>query len=131
MFKFEIKELFFVLSCIFFAISTCLYHMSYDGYLGLTNQVWNTIWAISENGICLMMCLLINLLTAGILRILFTWIFIPYFVVKLTYHISCYANIYVCSKEDWGIIWGFICVTLIMIGLVFSIILIRRKNYVA
>jgi len=124
-------ELVFVVICLIFAIAISFYHMSYDGYLGINNDQWDTIWAISENALSLSMCVLIFLIAYGVLRVLFKWVFMPYFILKLIYHVSCYAKIYLCSENRWENIWSFVCVILIMIGLLFTIILIRRRVYVA
>ena len=117
--KIDWLEILIVALCIIFATTISLYHISYDGYLKLSSSEWNIVWAISENSITVIMSFLLVIFTAGAMKVLFKWLFVPYFIVKLTYHISCFAQIYLWSKEKWEIIWSTICVVLILSSLIY------------
>jgi hypothetical protein len=119
----------FISICMLFIVAISLYHISYDGYLKLPESTWNTIWAIAENGFSLTLCALIVILTAGILRLTFKWVFIPYFILKLIYHISCYAKVYLLSETTWEYIWSIVLVLIIIASLTYCLIL-TRKSYV-
>jgi hypothetical protein len=114
-----------VIICLLFAIVISFYHLSYDGYLGLNDSQWGSIWAIAENGFSLTICILISLLSKGILKSIFKYLFIPYFIIKLVYHFSCYSGIYLFSKNYWEWIWSIICIVCFIV----SILII--KNHVA
>lgn len=115
--------------CLLFATAISLYHISFDGYLGLTEAQWSTVWAVAENGFSLFLCYLVAQSTAGIIKVLFNWLFIPYFALKLVYHVSCYSGIYLLSKDIWEIIWSFILALMIITNLILCVKLMR-KHYV-
>jgi hypothetical protein len=50
--------------------------------------------------------LLISLLTEGFVKFLFRWIFVPYFVIKLFYHITCYTGIAFLPLNVWSWFWS-------------------------
>ncbi len=111
-----------------FMIVISLYHVSFDGYLGLSEKSWGTVWAIAENGFSLLLCGIVILNTYGVMKIVFKWVFVPYFVLKLIYHISCYSGIYLFSVDTWEVIWGYVLAILFVVMLVYSFILIRRYH---
>ena len=109
-----------------FMIAISLYHVSFDGFLGLSNLFWESVWAISNNGILLMMSFLVMLYSWGIIRLLMTWVFIPYFCVKLIYQFSVYSEIYLLSPGTWEIIWSFALVFIIISALFITLTKIRN-----
>lgn len=124
--KIDWVEFGFVLGGLIFAIAICYYHISFDGYLNLSNEVWGSIWAISENGLSLLMSLALVIFAYGALKKFFG-ILLIYFSVKLIYHFSCYSKIYICSKEIWEQIWSYLCVGLFVIGLLYFIYIIQKN----
>jgi len=114
-----------VVICLLFAIAISLYHVSYEGYLGLSDKFWGSLWAISENGLSLTLCFLVAIYSYGILQKLFTWLFIPYFSIKLVYHFSCYSKIYLVSSDVWRYVWSIVLIFIILIGL---IIVIKKRH---
>jgi len=125
--KFEKLEMILILLCFIFAIIISLFHLSFAGFLGLSKERWNVVWAFSENGLGLVMSILLWFFSYGAIKKLFLYLFIPYFLVKLIYHFSCYANIYLWSKEKWDITWSFVCVICILFGLFYFIVAIKQK----
>jgi hypothetical protein len=124
----DLVELITVVTCLLFAVVISLYHVSSDGFMGLTSGQWGVVWAISENGLSLVMSFLISLLTVGIVKIMFKWLFVPYFALKLIYHISCYSGIYLLSKRSWEFVWSFIIVSFIVFAVGYCLFLIKKKN---
>jgi hypothetical protein len=108
--------------CLLFAIAISLYHISYDGYLGLTDKQWGSVWAIGENGFSLTLCVIISLLTVSVVKNIFRYLFVSYFALKLVYHFSCYSRIYLLSEKTWLDIWSITLVILIIIGLIICLI---------
>jgi len=115
-----------VVICLLFAIAISLYHVSYEGFLGLSDNFWGSLWAISENGLSLTLSFLVGIYSYGILRNLFTWVFVPYFTVKLVYHFSCYSEVYFMGSDSWRFVWSLILVCLILFTLIY--VLIRFRN---
>ena len=111
-----------------FVTAMSLYHISYSGYLGLSDKAWNTVWAIAENGFCLTLCFLAGQLIGGGLKLLFNWLFIPYFTLKLMYHVSCYSGWHLFEVETWGHIWSVVLVIMIIGSLIFCLNLDRNQN---
>ena len=94
-----------VILCMAFVIVISQYHISFEGYRNLTQEQWHGIWAISENTLALIMCVIIVLNTTEIIKHLFGWFFIPYFIVKLIYQFSCLLGIYIFDPSIWQTIW--------------------------
>lgn len=114
-----------------FAIAISLYHVSFEGYLGLSDKAWGSVWAISENGFSLMLCWMISMYSIGLIKNIFRWVFMPYFALKLIYHFSCFSGIYLLAKESWRDIWSVMCVCLLIVSIVYCLILILiRKCHV-
>jgi hypothetical protein len=126
--KLDLIELIVVVICLLFTIAISFYHVAQDGDMGLTQAQWRIVWAISENGLSLVMSFLISLLTVGIVKIMFKWLFVPYFVLKLIYHISCYSGIYLLSRRSWEFVWSFIIVYFIVFAVGYCLFLIKKKN---
>jgi hypothetical protein len=118
-------EIVIVTLCIVSSILLSFYHMSYDGYLGISGKTWDILWAISENALALISSIIIFLFTYGAIKKLFLF-FIPYFIVRLIYHISCYSGIYLFSRKKWELIWGGICAIIILLGLIYFTSAIRK-----
>lgn len=129
--KIDVVEFSAVVLSLLFAIIISLYHMSFNGFEGLTSEQWNTVWAIAENSLSLVMAALISIFAGkGIIRTMFSWIFIPYFITKLIYHYSVFTQTYLLPSKTWEDIWSFICVFLLSTGMFYCINSIRksRKN---
>jgi hypothetical protein len=129
--KIDVIELSAVVLSLLFAIVISLYHMSFNGFEGLSSDQWATVWAIAENSLSLLMVALISIFAGkGILRTMFSWVFIPYFITKLIYHYSIFSQTYMLSPKTWENIWSFTCVFLLGTGLFYCLNSIRkiRKN---
>ena len=124
----DLIEIVPVALCLLFAVAISLYHVSFDGYLGLSEKSWGTVWAIAENGFSLLLCGIVILNTSGIVRQMFQWVFVPYFVLKLVYHISCYSGLYLFSINTWEIVWSLVLVILFIVSLIYTLILIRKRH---
>jgi len=131
--KVDILEFLVVILSLLFIFVISAYHLSYNGFEGLTTKQWNVIWAIAENSISLLMASLVSIYSGvGTIRLLFKWIFIPYFIIKLIYHYSAFGQIYIISEKWWENIWSFICTFLLTIGVGYCLNLImRNRKYVA
>ena len=79
-FKFEKFEVLLIALCLLFTLVISNYHLSWNGYLGLSQERWDTIWAIFENGFSLLLCLIIIIFSYGAIRKLFKFIFIKIIV---------------------------------------------------
>jgi|WetSurMetagenome_2_1015567.scaffolds.fasta_scaffold00157_37 hypothetical protein len=123
-------EIIIIVPTLLFLISISLYHISYYGYLGLPKESWGRVWSISENGLLLSLCASVLILSYGIIRKFFAVIFCPYFAMKIVYHLTYYFNIKIHDDELWDKIWSYGLVFLFLSGLIYLIILIRRR-YVA
>ncbi len=126
--KRDLIEIVPVALCLLFAVVISLYHVSFDGYLELSEQTWGTVWAIAENGFSLLLCGIVIINTSGLVSKLFQWVFIPYFVLKLIYHISCYSGIYLFSVDTWEVVWSSVLVILFIVSLIYTLILIRKRH---
>ena len=115
------KVFWIVLTSIILLIITTLYNVSRDGMFGLSAAQWNIAWAISENGMLLLFSILQGMTKIGIIRYVFRWVFIPLFTVKLIYHISCFAGVYLLSPHTWEVIWSFACGAAILTGVILLI----------
>lgn len=115
-----------VIFSLLFMIAISLYHVSYEGFLGLTNRFWESLWAVSNNGILLTMSFMIILYSWGVIRLLFTWVFIPYFVLKLIYQFSVYSEVYLMSPKAWENVWSFALVFIIISALFITLTKIRN-----
>jgi hypothetical protein len=114
--------------CLLFAVAISLYHVSFDGYMGFSEKSWGTVWAIAENGFSLLLCGIVIINTSGLLSQIFKWVFVPYFVLKLIYHISCYSGIYLFSVDTWRDVWSVVLVIFFIVSLIYTLILIRKRN---
>ena len=125
--KIDVLECSAVVLLLLFAIVIGQYHISYEGFKGLTEIEWNRVWAIAENSLTLILSILVSILAgSGVLRLMFNYIFIPYFIVKLIYHYSAFFQVYIISKEWWENLWSWICWILLSIGLVYCLMLIKK-----
>jgi hypothetical protein len=114
--------------CLIFSIAITLYHISYEGYKGLTEAQWGSIWAISENGLSLILCAIISILSYGMLKVTMRYLFLPYFFLKLIYHFSCYSGLVLISPEAWNRVWSVVLICQIIVSLFYCLILIHKKN---
>ena len=117
-----------IVLCLLFAIAISLYHVSFDGYMGLSEKFWGTIWAVAENGFSLLLCGIVIINTSGMIAKMFQWVFVPYFILKLIYHISCYSGLYLFSVDTWEAVWSSVLVILFVIALIYTLILIRKRH---
>jgi hypothetical protein len=116
------SEIIMVSVCLIFAVIMSLYHISYNNYLGISERTWNVVWAVAQDGFSVALCIIISLLSVDIMKIVFRWVFIPYFLIKLIYDFSCFSGNYFLSKSTWVDIWSIVIVVIIMIGAVFCLI---------
>jgi hypothetical protein len=131
--------------CLIFLISISMYHLSYYGYLGLPREAWRHVWAISENGLLLSLFVTIILLLRLILKLklltnpetirtiimmrnFFIIVILPYFVLKILYHISFYFNVYFWSLEKWEKVWSVGLVVWLPISLLVWLISIKKRH---
>lgn len=123
--KIDWIELLFIVTCLLFTLAISLYHISYNGFLSLSESEWGTVWAISENGLSIMMSIIIAIYSYGSIKKLFKYLFIPYFSLKLIYHASCYSGWYLMSLSAWESVWSIAMLVMIIAG--FCIILIQGR----
>ena len=126
--KVNMIELIQVVSILLFVILISIYHISFDGYLGISEKNWAVVWAIAENGLLLTLSFIVVSRSIGIVRIICRWILTPYFILKLIYHLSCFSGIYLFSIKTWMNFWSFVLVGLIITTLIACINLIYRKD---
>jgi hypothetical protein len=126
--KTDLIEIVPVAVCLLFAIAISLYHVSFEGYLGLSLKSWQSVWAVSENGFSLALCGLVLIYSTGVLNKLIKFVFIPYFALKLIYHFSCYSGVYLWSTGTWESIWSYVLVILFIVSLVYCFVLIRKRH---
>ena len=124
----DLFEILVKVICLCFVLSMSLFHISYDGYLGMTQKTWNIIWAISIDGFTLTLIIIIANLTSDSLSSFFNQILIPYFVLKLVYDFSVFSSIYLISPERWEIIWSWILPVLIVLSSLRWLYLIHKKT---
>jgi|WetSurMetagenome_2_1015567.scaffolds.fasta_scaffold372131_2 hypothetical protein len=111
------REFYIVFISLLLLIVISLYHISREGFLGLSVAKWSVVWVICENGILLLFSILGGIYFLGLIRKIFRWVFTPYFIVKLVYQFSCFAGVYIFSSATWEVIWSFICVAIIVTGI--------------
>jgi hypothetical protein len=114
--------------CLLFIIVISLYHISYDGYLQILGKTWDVIWAVSNDGLMMTMSLIISLLSIGLVKKIFRWVFVPYFILKLVYDISCFSGVVFFEKAIWEDIWSYVLVISLTIFLFLCTIQIQRKD---
>jgi hypothetical protein len=121
-------ELIAIVTCLFFAVAMSLYHLSFNGYLGLSTKNWILVWAIAENGLPISLSVIVSLKTEKLVRFLFRWLMPIYFIIRFTYHLSCYYNVNWITKESRDQIWSFELVILILIGLFCCAIYLKTEK---
>jgi uncharacterized membrane protein len=126
--KVDVIEICSVVICLLFAIVISLYHNSYNADFGLSEKTWNVIWAFAENGFTFTLCLIIGLYFSGVMRVIFRYVFVPYFVFKLVYHFSCLSGVHILPVKTWENIWSSTLGILFVVMLIYALILIRRYN---
>ncbi len=124
----DLIEAISVVICLSFAIMISLYHISYDGYMGLTERAWGAVWAVAENGFAMFVCFIVSIYSWGIMQKIFRYVMIPYFVLKLIYHFSCYSGIYLLSAKKWEYLWSYLAVALLIITIGYCFYLIKKKD---
>ncbi len=129
--KIDMIEFIIVALCLMFAIVISIYHVSYEGFLGISNKVWGSVWAVAENGFSLLMCGIVVMYSHGTIKLVFRYLFIPYFILKMIYHVSCFSGIYLLSADVWSLIWSLILIVCIFVALVYCLLLIKRNKHVA
>jgi hypothetical protein len=128
--KVDTIELIAVVVCLLFAIAISLYHLSYEGYLGLSESSWGTVWAISENGFSLSLVTMIGIgvYLSEVIRKIFKFVFIPYFILKLIYHYSCYSGKILLPEDSWRNVWS-VALVWLLAGTFLICLLSIRKSY--
>ena len=125
--KVDILEFFAIILCLLFVVVISLYHLSYNGYKGLSSDQWNVVWAIAENFLSLVMSILLSIFGSKTIRLMFFSLFIPYFIIKLIYQFSVFSQVYIVSRELWEYIWSFVCVFVLGIGLFYCSNIVVRS----
>lgn len=126
--SFDLLEFTLITIPMVFLTILSLYHLSHEGYLGLSEKMWGLIWAISENGLAITMSIIISILAYGIIKIFFRWVLVPYFLLRLLYHITCYTGWFMWSEAKWANVWSIVLIIFILLALVYCIYLIKLKN---
>lgn len=109
--------------CLIFAITISLYHISYG-------ETLKKMWIFCDNGLPLVLSLYVSFLTRGFIKIFFRWVFPPYFVAKLVYHLSCVVGVYLMPQEAWEGLWSVFVVSLLVSGIIYCLILYKSQNEV-
>ena len=115
------------IATLIFVVGLILYNLSFSGFLGLSVKSWTLIWAISENGIPICLCIALLLPITEITKSIAKYVLIPYFIIRLAYHVSCYLGIYFISRVAWSWIWGIELVIAGIFGLIICGVLIRKS----
>lgn len=87
-------------------VTMCFFHISWKEYLGINETTWDILGSISENVLFITMCLVIWASRYSPIVSKFFIRLCPYFLIKLTYHITCALQIRLWSKEMWENIWS-------------------------
>jgi len=87
-----------------FIVAVSLYHISFEGFMGLTKKAWYCIWDLSETGLLLAMCLIITSSCTGFVKMLFGWPVMFYLIFRTFYYLSCHSGIYVMTTNNWSLI---------------------------
>lgn len=107
-------------------ITASLYHTSFNGYLKLSKESWDCIWAVSQEGLLIYSFSLVIILSYGKIKTFFKYVLIPYCILKVIYHLSCYAGIYLISIETWEDIFSYLCPVICLIGII--LIVLKGKD---
>jgi hypothetical protein len=92
-----------------FVVTISYYHISYDGYLGLSSKQWGIDWALSENCLLLFTVVIIGYLSKKIVRWIYWGLLAPLFFIKLIYHLSCYSGLILLTPDIWEEFWSMVC----------------------
>ena len=111
-----------------FEILLALYNLSSDKFLWLSAKAWDFIWVLAENGLAILMAVIIAQLTSGVFRKFILFTLVPYFTVRLVYHVTTYTGIYFMSPKDWSALWSVICVLVFLLGLNYCRIIIKNDG---
>jgi len=125
--KIDSIEILMVSFCLLFTVLISLYHLSFEGYLGLTEKQWAVVWAISEEGLTFTLCTIIFLFATRFIK----WFFgglLTYLGLKIIYHISCFGSFYLFSKETWVELWSIVLVILLIFILCYCLHLIKKHH---
>jgi hypothetical protein len=125
--KFDLIETLTVSSCLLFTIAISLYHLSHEGYLGLSEKQWGVVWSISEEGLTLTLCTVIFLFATGFIKWFFGGLLV-YLGIKIIYHVSCFSGIYLFPKFTWENVWSIILVVLLIFGLFYCLYLLKKRH---
>ena len=126
--KTNMIELIQVASLLLFVIMISIYHISYDGYLGISESNWAVVWSVGENGLLLTLAVIVSYIASGALKLICRWILIPYFVLKFVYHISCFSGKFLLPVKTWNEIWSYIFVGLVITTFITCLHLIQTLN---
>jgi hypothetical protein len=83
-------------------IAMSFYHISTKATLGLSLQAWHCIWSFSDTVFTVLMCFLISYLSTGIIKRLFGWPLMLYFIFRGIYYLTIYCNVYVFDIWTWN-----------------------------
>lgn len=125
--KYDLIEACLVIISILFMIVISLYHLSFEGSFGISAKTWNVIWAFAENGLALSLCVIISLYFLGIVKLIFRYVFAPYFAIKLLYHFTCLSGVKILPAPAWEVVWSFILVILFIVTIIYLKVVIHKK----
>jgi len=109
------------------SMALSFYHISKDGFLGLTAIGWAVVWSVAVNILSISFVLYIITKESGLMRKFWGATFLPYFFVKLVYDISAYGHIYILPLQWWNRINIFM-IDLTLAGLLFYLIISFREK---
>jgi glucan phosphoethanolaminetransferase (alkaline phosphatase superfamily) len=110
-------------------ILASLYHTSFNGFLNISEKLWDCAWAISQDGLLLFSFILVVILSYGVIKKFFKYVLIPICVVRLIYHLSSYFGLFLIDPEKWENLWSYLCVIVFVVGFVYCIIVLKDKSY--
>lgn len=103
---------FILIASVYISLRT-VYHI-----LGTTSVKWNVFACLIDNLLVLSMSFLLLNFKNLTLKRLVKYVFIPYFLLKCIYQITCYFQVKILPAKVWDFIWTYILVACILIGLV-------------
>jgi hypothetical protein len=110
------------------SIALSLYHISEEGFLGLTAIGWAIVWSVAVNLLSISFVTYIIAKERGLLRWFWGVTFLPYFVVKMLYDLSAYSSLHEVATRYENYL-SLLMIDFVLIGMVFYLIkFYREKN---
>lgn len=108
----ELKERVMGVMVLISIIIMTLYHV----FATADNRIWSVVWSINENVMCVLFCwAILTFKKDGILRELFTWPLMSYFVLRGIYYVNCYWGVHIASDT----VWNSIMITPLILGIIY------------